>query len=57
VTDEVKPDWDLSGGAEDVQLLFRVGMLVATGDPWPAWNTGTEFKARRDAMMSGAAAR
>jgi Zn-dependent M28 family amino/carboxypeptidase len=57
VTDEVKPDWDLTGGAEDVQLLFRVGMLVATGDPWPAWKTGTEFKARRDAMMSGAAAR
>jgi Zn-dependent M28 family amino/carboxypeptidase len=57
VSDEVKPDWDLTGGAEDVRLLFRVGMLVATGDTWPAWMPGTEFKARRDAMMSGAAAR
>ncbi|MGH7500803.1 MAG: M28 family metallopeptidase [Longimicrobiales bacterium] len=55
VTDEIKPDWDLSGAAEDVRLLFRTGLLVATGATWPAWKPGTEFKAKRDAMMSGAA--
>ena len=27
VTDEIKPDWDLSGGVEDVQLLLEVGVL------------------------------
>jgi Zn-dependent M28 family amino/carboxypeptidase len=57
VTDEIKPDWDLSGGEEDIRLLFHVGMLVASRDPWPAWKPGTEFKATRDAMLSGAAAR
>jgi Zn-dependent M28 family amino/carboxypeptidase len=29
VTDEVKPDWDLSGAVEDLQFLFMVGQRVA----------------------------
>jgi Zn-dependent M28 family amino/carboxypeptidase len=29
VTDEVKPDWDLSGSVEDLRLLFLVGYTVA----------------------------
>ena len=29
VTDEVKPDWDLSGAVEDLQFLFMVGCRVA----------------------------
>ena len=32
VTDEVKPDWDLSGAVEDLQLLFEVGLRVARRD-------------------------
>ena len=52
VSDEIKPDWDLSGAVEDVQLLFEVGDEVANGDKFPQWKPGTEFKARRDAMMS-----
>jgi Zn-dependent M28 family amino/carboxypeptidase len=51
VSDEVKPDWDLSGGAEDVRLLFEVAWQVAQGDRYPSWKDGSEFKARRDAMM------
>jgi Zn-dependent M28 family amino/carboxypeptidase len=47
VSDEVKPDWDLSGAVEDLQLLFQVGHRVAQGDKWPEWKPGTEFKARR----------
>ena len=31
-SDEVTPDWDLSGLAEDVQLLFAVGYRVAQAD-------------------------
>jgi Zn-dependent M28 family amino/carboxypeptidase len=53
VTDEVKPDWDLSGAVEDVQLLFTVGYKVAQGDKYPEWKPGTEFKAKRDAMLEG----
>jgi Zn-dependent M28 family amino/carboxypeptidase len=52
VTDEVKPDWDLSGAAEDAQLLFQVGYRVAQRAAMPEWKAGTEFKARRDSMMA-----
>ena len=51
VTDEVKPDWDMSGGAEDLRLLFEVGWRVAQAKNYPTWKTGSEFKARRDAML------
>jgi Zn-dependent M28 family amino/carboxypeptidase len=54
VTDEVKPDWDLSGGEEDARLLFEVGYRVAQKADWPAWKPGAEFKARRDAMLEAA---
>ena len=56
VTDEVKPDWDLSGAVEDAQLLFAVGYNVAQADKYPEWKPGTEFKAKRDAMLKGAGA-
>jgi Zn-dependent M28 family amino/carboxypeptidase len=52
-SDHVKPDWDLSGAAEDLQTLFRVGYRVAQTDRWPEWKPGTEFKAKRDSMLKG----
>ena len=51
VTDEVKPDWDLSGAVQDVQLLFQVAVQVANGDKFPEWKQDSEFKPARDAMM------
>jgi Zn-dependent M28 family amino/carboxypeptidase len=54
VSDEIKPDWDLSGAAADLALLFRVGLNVAQSAAFPEWMPGTEFKATRDAMMRGA---
>jgi Zn-dependent M28 family amino/carboxypeptidase len=51
VTDEVHPDWDLSGAVQDVQLLFEVGYQVANGAKFPEWKSGSEFKAKRDAMQ------
>jgi Zn-dependent M28 family amino/carboxypeptidase len=51
VSDEVKPDWDLAGAVEDLQLLFTVGYQVAQGDKWPEWKAGTEFKAKREAQL------
>jgi Zn-dependent M28 family amino/carboxypeptidase len=50
-SDEVKPDWDLSGAVEDLQAFFEIGNRVADGEYYPLWNPGTEFKARRDEMM------
>jgi Zn-dependent M28 family amino/carboxypeptidase len=54
VTDEIKPDWDLSGALEDLGLLFRVGYGVAQGAQWPEWKPGTEFKAKREAQLKAA---
>ncbi len=51
VSDEIKPDWDLSGAVEDLQLLFLTGYRVAEAEKFPAWKPGTEFKARREAML------
>jgi Zn-dependent M28 family amino/carboxypeptidase len=50
-TDDVKPDWDLSGAVEDGRMLFEVGYRVAQGTKWPEWKPGTEFKAKREAML------
>jgi Zn-dependent M28 family amino/carboxypeptidase len=51
-SDEVKPDWDLSGAVDDARVLFRVGYAVAQADALPQWKPGTEFKAKRDSMMA-----
>jgi Zn-dependent M28 family amino/carboxypeptidase len=51
VSDEVDPNWDLSGAVQDVDLLFEIGYQVANGDKFPEWKSGTEFKAKRDEML------
>jgi Zn-dependent M28 family amino/carboxypeptidase len=51
-SDEIKADWDLTGAAEDAQLLFVVGYRVANADTFPEWKPGNEFKATRDAMLN-----
>jgi Zn-dependent M28 family amino/carboxypeptidase len=54
-SDEIKPDWDLSGAVEDVQLLTLIGYRVLQGERFPEWKTGSEFKAKRDETMRGTA--
>ena len=51
-SDDVKPDWDLSGAIDDLRTLFRVGYLVAQEPRLPEWKAGTEFKARRDSALA-----
>jgi Zn-dependent M28 family amino/carboxypeptidase len=50
-SDEVKPDWDLSGAVEDAQLLLAVGYRVANADKMPEWTPGNEFKAKREESL------
>ena len=50
-SDEIKADWDFTGAVDDTRLLFEVGDAVANAAKWPEWKAGTEFKARRDAML------
>ncbi|MCL5287994.1 MAG: M28 family metallopeptidase, partial [Acidobacteria bacterium] len=54
-SDEVKPDWDLSGLVQDSQLCFMVGYRVANNPKMPEWKPGTEFKATREASLKTAA--
>jgi Zn-dependent M28 family amino/carboxypeptidase len=51
-TDEVKPDWDLSGLAEQAKLLMAVGYRVAQADKIPEWKPGNEFRAIREKTLS-----
>ena len=50
-SDEVKPDWDLSGASEDAQLLYVVGYRVANAGKFPEWKPGNEFRAKREQML------
>jgi Zn-dependent M28 family amino/carboxypeptidase len=50
-SDVVKPDWDLSGAADDLKVFFAVGYRVAQADTFPEWKPGNEFKATREAML------
>lgn len=47
-SDEVTPDWDMSGGAEDLEALYAVGRRLADGDEWPQWRANAEFRAARE---------
>jgi len=50
-SDEVKPDWDLSGAVEDAGLLLAVGYRVANADKMPEWKPGNEFKTKREESL------
>jgi Zn-dependent M28 family amino/carboxypeptidase len=50
-SDQIKPDWDLSGAVEDAQLLFAVGYRVANAEKIPEWKPGNEFKAKREESL------
>ena len=47
----MKPDWDLSGAREDLQVFLAVGYRVAEAARFPEWKPGNEFKAKREAML------
>jgi Zn-dependent M28 family amino/carboxypeptidase len=50
-SDTVQPDWNLEGAVDDLRLLFSVGYRVANADAYPTWSAGSEFKAKREAML------
>jgi Zn-dependent M28 family amino/carboxypeptidase len=47
-SDEWSADWDLSGMAQDVGLLYDLGRDLANSREWPDWSTDSEFRAERD---------
>ena len=52
-TDEITPDWDMSGATLDLELLYAVGREVADSDIWPEWSETSEFRAARDQSRAG----
>jgi len=53
VDDEYDPAWDWAGALTDVGIYYRVGRDLATGDAWPNWLAGDEFRAIRDRSRAG----
>ena len=53
-SDELRPDWDFSGGVEDTQLYFYLGLRVADATALPAWKPGDEFEAARKKAIAAA---
>jgi Zn-dependent M28 family amino/carboxypeptidase len=51
-SDEVRPDWDLAGAIQDLDLLVDVGRRIAQATDWPAWKPGSEFRERRLRMLA-----
>jgi Zn-dependent M28 family amino/carboxypeptidase len=52
-SDAFDPNWDLSGPAEDMNILYEFGEALANGDRWPNWYNGNEFRAIRDKSRAG----
>ncbi len=50
-SDVMRPDWDMAGAVQDLQLYYVMAYRLAQADKFPEWKPGSEFKARRDAMM------
>jgi Zn-dependent M28 family amino/carboxypeptidase len=50
-SDVIKPDWDMSGLAQDCQLYFLVGLRVADMAKVPEWKAKSEFKAIREPSL------
>jgi len=55
-SDELEPNWDLSGVVEDLNALYGVGQQLVTSEAWPQWYPTSAFKAARDASMQQAQA-
>ena len=51
-SDELRPDWDLSGAVEDAQLMFYLGLAVANAPQMPGWKPGDEFEAARKKALA-----
>jgi Zn-dependent M28 family amino/carboxypeptidase len=49
--DEYDGSWDLTGAVEDIEALFRVGLMVASSTEYPQWRDGSEFKQIREQSL------
>ena len=50
-SDEIKPEWNLAGAVQDLQLYLAMGFRVAQAEPYPEWRPGNEFRATREKAL------
>jgi Zn-dependent M28 family amino/carboxypeptidase len=53
-SDVVRPDWDMSGAAQDLQYYWMMGYRIGQAAKFPQWKPGNEFLATREAQLKGA---
>lgn len=46
--DRWSPDLNFQSAAQDVDLLYNVGHMLANSRAWPGWKEGSEFRALRE---------
>jgi Zn-dependent M28 family amino/carboxypeptidase len=51
-SDDLTPEWELSGAIEDAQLLFLLGLKVANAPLAPTWRPGDEFESARKKALA-----
>jgi len=44
VTDEILPEWDLAGVAQDIKIFIEAALRAANADDQPRWVEGHEFE-------------
>jgi len=52
-SDELSPEFNLSGALEDARLLFYLGVKVANATLAPSWRPGDEFEPARRKALAG----
>ncbi len=50
-SDEIKPDWELSGAVQDLALYLTIGYRIANATRFPEWRVGNEFRAIRETQF------
>lgn len=50
-SDEIKPDWELSGAVQDLTLYLTIGYRIANATRFPEWRVGNEFRAIRETQF------
>ena len=54
--DEFDENWDWAGVMSNLDLVYRLGRMLAESRSWPNWNDGDEFRATRDADCTASSA-
>lgn len=49
--DEIQPEWDLRGAAEDAELLRQLAWIIANAPSMPCWKVPSVFTTARTGLV------